>query len=262
MIGTQMAMRHQAGFDAPGQGKMFHDQSETFKPESATVIHAERDYVDYGTTIMACVTKEGVLLASDGKTSRGRLVACLDAPKPTKLTDKIYALRCGNAAHTQMLCRIIPKYIRLLEVQLGEDPPVETAARLFQLICRNNNLSFAVIVAGWDKFKGGQIFSVSSDGCKIESNFAMNGSGSTFLWGWMDSTYREGMTEPEAREWLNKGIALAKARDVSSGGCTRIVSVREDGVKTEMLPWSETPFKLENDPRFATLRQEVCFSIL
>eukprot|EP01060_Flectonema_neradi_P004327 TRINITY_DN1279_c2_g1_i1.p1 TRINITY_DN1279_c2_g1~~TRINITY_DN1279_c2_g1_i1.p1 ORF type:complete len:262 (+),score=56.30 TRINITY_DN1279_c2_g1_i1:44-829(+) len=236
-----------------GEGKLFHDHTETFKPEPAVIIHEDRVYEDLGTTIMACVTKEGVILASDGKTSRGRLITCLDAPKITKISDKIFTLRCGNAAHTQQICRIIPKYIQLLEIQLGTDPPVATAARLFQLVCRNNNISAALIIAGWDKFKGGQVYSVNSDGCKLQSSFALNGSGSTLIYSWMDATFKEGMSEEEAKEWAIKGISLAKSRDISSGGCTRVVTINADKVTEEILPWSESVFKLEDDDKYKVM---------
>lgn len=44
-------------------------------------------------------------------------------------------------------------------IELGEPPLVETAANVFRELCYNyrDSLSAGVIIAGWDKRKGGQV---------------------------------------------------------------------------------------------------------
>jgi 20S proteasome alpha/beta subunit len=43
--------------------------------------------------------------------------------------------------------------------ELGEPPLVETAANVFRELCYNyrDSLSAGIIIAGWDKRKGGQV---------------------------------------------------------------------------------------------------------
>lgn len=48
----------------------------------------------------------------------------------------------------------------------------------------------ALIVAGWDRIAGGQVYCVPVGGTVVQEAWAADGSGSTFLLGLMDSRYR------------------------------------------------------------------------
>eukprot|EP00755_Sulcionema_specki_P022047 Sspe_Gene.75559::Locus_47200_Transcript_1_1_Confidence_1.000_Length_935::g.75559::m.75559/K02738/PSMB6; 20S proteasome subunit beta 1 len=145
------------------------------------------------------------------------------------------------------------------ETTLQELVPVETVARLFQQLCFYNrwNISAGIIVAGWDPILGGQVYNVPLGGSKIKVPYAMGGSGSTFLYGWADETWREGMTKDETIAWLRKAVAHAKARDDSSGGNIRTVCISKEGMEHTMTEWNETPFSLEKDTRLKTLIHEI-----
>jgi len=70
--------------------------------------------------------------------------------------------------------------------ELGNYPPVEAAASIMREIIYNNagQLSASMICSGWDPYKGYQIYSVNQTGFFKEANWALSGSGSTFIWGW------------------------------------------------------------------------------
>jgi 20S proteasome subunit beta 1 len=95
----------------------------------------------------------------------------------------------------------------MLSVQHGENPKVVTVANLFREICYNNKdaLSAGIIVAGWDKYSGGQVFSVPLGGSLHKQPFAIGGSGSTYIYGWCDAEYRDGMTQPECLKFVSTG---------------------------------------------------------
>ncbi len=48
----------------------------------------------------------------------------------------------------------------------------------------------ALIIAGFDDTKGGQVFGCPIGGTLSEQKWAIDGSGSTFIWGYCDSEYR------------------------------------------------------------------------
>jgi 20S proteasome subunit beta 1 len=88
-----------------------------------------------------------------------------------------------------------------------------------------------MIVAGWDPKKGGQVY-----GCPIggtlavgeaeQKGWAVDGSGSTYIWGYLDAHWKpEGMTREDAEALCVEALALAMARDGSSGGVVRLVTV-------------------------------------
>jgi 20S proteasome subunit beta 1 len=76
----------------------------------------------------------------------------------------------------------------------------------------------------------------------MPSKFSIGGSGSTYIYGHVDATYREGMTKEEAQDFVKKAISHAMARDGSSGGVIRIVTIEESGVSREYIPGNKLPF--------------------
>ena len=128
-----------------------------------------------------------------------------------------------------------------------------------QINYNNKHLVGALIVAGWDNKAGGQIFGIPIGGTIVQEQWAIDGSGSTFIWGYLDSVYRyskaggkddarsvqqeclidvsndqcapcrEGMTQAEAEEVVSCALALAMARDGSSGGMCRLVICNMNG---------------------------------
>jgi len=63
-----------------------------------------------------------------------------------------------------------------------------------------DQMTFSIIVAGYDEEKFGQIYAVTIGGYSIRQKIYITGSGSTFLYGYMDKNFKEGMTNEEAVE--------------------------------------------------------------
>jgi len=87
----------------------------------------------------------------------------------------------------------------------------------------------ALLVAGWDAVAGGQIYGVPIGGALVPQRWATDGSGSTYIWGYLDSAWREGMTREEAEALVTTALALAVSTDGSSGGMARLVTVTAGG---------------------------------
>ncbi|XP_037444822.1 proteasome subunit beta type-6-like [Triticum dicoccoides] len=102
-------------------------------------------------------------------------------------------------------------------------------------------LQAGIIVGGWDKYEGGQIYSVPLGGTILKQPFAIGGSGSSYLYGFMDHEWKEGMTQEEAEKFVVKVVSLAIARDGASGGVVRTVTINEEGIKRSYHPGDELP---------------------
>ncbi len=48
----------------------------------------------------------------------------------------------------------------------------------------------ALIVAGWDAARGGQVYGVPIGGTLVRQRWTTDGSGSTYLWGYLDAEYK------------------------------------------------------------------------
>ena len=202
--------------------------------------------VKTGTTIMAVEFNGGVMLAADSRTSTGDYVANRASRKVSRLHERIFVLRSGSAADTQALTAMVRNYLNQHAVELDELPSVNTAANLFKLIAYNNkdNLMAGLIVAGWDKVKGAQVYTIPLGGTRLRTPCAIGGSGSGYITGLVDHLYRADMTESECRDFVTRCVSHAMARDGSSGGVIRIVTVTASDVKEEVLFGDSLPFQL------------------
>jgi 20S proteasome subunit beta 1 len=99
-----------------------------------------------------------------------------------------------------------------------------------------------VIIGGWDPVEKGSVYNIPLGGTCIKMPFALGGSGSTYIYGLVDSLYKEGMGEEETKLLVKKAISHAMARDGSSGGIIRTVVVTEAGNEREYIPGNELPF--------------------
>eukprot|EP00735_Rhodelphis_limneticus_P001069 TRINITY_DN11619_c0_g1::TRINITY_DN11619_c0_g1_i1::g.22101::m.22101 TRINITY_DN11619_c0_g1::TRINITY_DN11619_c0_g1_i1::g.22101 ORF type:complete len:244 (+),score=23.83,sp/Q55GJ6/PSB6_DICDI/60.48/3e-95,Proteasome/PF00227.21/1.6e-45 TRINITY_DN11619_c0_g1_i1:43-732(+) len=191
-----------------------------------------------GTTIIAVEFDGGVVLGADSRTSTGSYVANRVSDKLTPVSDRIYCCRSGSAADTQAISQYVKYYLDLHKTELGREPDVQTAASLFQQMCYQNkdNLMAGIICAGWDRRKGGQVYSIPLGGSLLRQPFTMSGSGSLFVYGLVDAEFRTGMTEAECKSFVTKAISRAITRDGSSGGVIRLATITEGGVKREFIP--------------------------
>jgi len=192
---------------------------------------------------MAVEYDGGVVIGADSRTTTGSYIANRVTDKLTKVTENIYCCRSGSAADTQAIADMVTYYMDLHSVQKGGLPNVATAANVFKQICYGNRdgLSAGIICAGWDKEKGGQVFSIPLGGMCVRQPFSIGGSGSTFVYGHVDKTFKEGMTKDECVEFTKNTLALAMARDGSSGGVIRLAVIDEAGVHRSVYKGAEVP---------------------
>lgn len=128
---------------------------------------------------------------------------------------------------------------------LGGHPYVESAASVMREIIYNNagKLSASMICSGWDPYKGYQIYSVNQTGYFREGDWAMSGSGSTYIWGYFDANYNGTMELAQAMEFLKSAISLACFRDSSSGGIIRMVNITKEKVDRHYFPYQDFKIK-------------------
>ena len=205
--------------------------------------------VKTGTTIMAVEFNGGVMLAADSRTSTGDYVANRASRKVSRLHDRIFVLRSGSAADTQALTAMVRNYLFQHSMELGETlPAVRTATNLMKVIAYNNkdNLSAGLIVAGWDATSGAQVYTIPLGGSMHRTPCAIGGSGSGYITGLVDHLYRPNMSQTECKEFITKCVAHAMARDGSSGGLIRCVTVTETDVSEDVIFGNDLPFQLAN----------------
>ena len=98
--------------------------------------------------------------------------------KISQCHDKIFVCRSGSAADTQAISDYVTYYLDMHKAQIGQPPKVGVAANLFREMCYHNKdgLMAGIIVAGWDKAKGGQVYSVPIGGALLQRDYAIGGA--------------------------------------------------------------------------------------
>lgn len=91
--------------------------------------------------------------------------------------------------------------------QTGEEPTVSEAAAEIQNYCFNyrDQLLAGIIVAGWDKQLGGQVYQIPLGGMCIRRGYAIGGSGSSYVHAFIRECYRENMSRQDTVEFVKKG---------------------------------------------------------
>lgn len=86
-----------------------------------------------------------------------------------------------------------------------------------------------MIIAGYDRKNGGQVYSIPAGGSLHKQSFAIGGSGSTYIYGYTDANWKEDMTEEEGIDFVKGSLQEAIKWDGSSGGVIRMVVLTAKG---------------------------------
>lgn len=190
-----------------------------------------------GTTLVGAHYSGGVIIGSDGRTSRGSYATTMSAKKIGEILDcdeaTIYIARCGSAATSQRCLEDLR--LEFLRFEHGRSTrTVLAAARLAQRKLSSSQ-STSLLCAGFDESRGLQLFQILSGGGLVQSSeFCVLGSGSAYIYGWCDDKWTPNMSKEECIAFVQKAVELAGDRDGSSGGDTEIVSI-EPGQRAQRI---------------------------
>ena len=149
--------------------------------------------------------------------------------------------RSGSAADTQNLASIVRSELVSRQILYRIRGTVtHVASLLWNLLSNDSSLSASLICAGYDHELGrGVIYSIAPGGTVFEERtFAVGGSGSTYILGYLDSHLPkysdDGVeklidSEEEALNIVYNSLCLAMDRDGSSGGFVRMYIIDRVG---------------------------------
>ncbi|XP_054619247.1 proteasome subunit beta type-9-like [Dunckerocampus dactyliophorus] len=202
----------------------------------------DSEEVKTGTTIVAIEFDGGVVLGSDSRVSAGNSVVNRVMNKLCPLHQKIYCALSGSAADAQAISELLRSQLHLHSTEIEEEPRVGAAATMVKNFSYRyrDELSTHLIVAGWDRRGGGQVFSTLSGGL-IRQPFAVAGSGSSYVYGFVDAEYRAGMSRAACQQFVLDTLALAMNRDGASGGVAYLVTVDEHSAEERVVLGNDLP---------------------
>ncbi|MBA0760179.1 hypothetical protein Gotri_022941 [Gossypium trilobum] len=212
-----------------------------------------------GTTTLAFIFKEGVMVAADSRASMGGYISSQSVKKIIEINPYMLGTMAGGAADCQFWHRNLGIKCRLHELANKRRISVTGASKLLANILysyRGMGLSVGTMIAGWDE-TGPGLYYVDSEGGRLKGMRFSVGSGSPYAYGVLDngyhglhemihqlkklhvvgqqaaklSCYRHDMSVEEAAELARRAIYHATFRDGASGGVASVYYVGPNGWK-------------------------------
>ncbi|CAN1838412.1 Proteasome subunit beta type-5 [Linum perenne] len=180
-IGSQMADGFTAapGFDLPTTLDF-----DGFQKEAIQMVKPAK-----GTTTLAFIFKEGVMVAADSRASMGGYISSQSVKKIIEINPYMLGTMAGGAADCQFWHRNLGMKCRLHELANKRRISVTGASKLLANILysyRGMGLSVGTMIAGWDE-TGPGLYYVDSEGGRLKGPRFSVGSGSPYAYGVLDN---------------------------------------------------------------------------
>src|SRR5919197_4576077 len=173
------------------------------------------------TTIVGIKTKEGVVLGSDKRASKGFFIGSKITEKIAKIDDTLAVAIAGQLSDAEYLIKVAKAERKLIELRKGFPLTVRESARLIANLAYSGMKNYQpyfveLLVAGVDQ-DGSHVYAADMSGAITSEDFASSGSGSPVAYGVLESTYRKDISNEEAKQVAAKAVAAAMERDPGSG---------------------------------------------
>jgi len=174
------------------------------------------------TTIVGIKTKEGVVLGSDRRASKGFFIGSKITQKISRIDDTLAVAIAGQLSDAEYMIKVAKAERRLMELRRGFPLIVKESARLIANLAYSGLKNYQpyfveLLVAGVDQEGGGHVLAADMSGAITEEDFASSGSGSPIAYGVLESVYNKDITNEQAKQIATKAIAAAMERDPGSG---------------------------------------------
>jgi len=210
----------------------------------------DKDIMKTGTTTVALVCKDGIVLCADKRVTSGYLIAYKKFEKIAKISDNIAITMAGTVSDIQLLTKLIRAELKLKDIRTGRVAYVKEAVNLLATLVYNNIRKLSLIpgishfiVGGKDSF-GFHAYDIGADGSVTQiEDYNSSGSGSVMAFGVLETLYKKDMTMDEGIKLGAKAINAAVQRDIASGNGINIVTITKDGVRNVLS--KDIEYKIE-----------------
>ena len=181
------------------------------------------------TTIVGINCKDGVVLSSDKRASKGFFIGSKETQKILPIDDTIAVAIAGQVSDAEYLVNSVRAERKLLTLQRGFPLSVKETSKLIANIAYNGMKSYQpyyaeFIVAGVDA-TGPHVFISDMSGAISPEEYVSTGSGSPIAYGVLESSYRKDLTIEQAKSIATSAVKAAMERDPGSGNGIDVVSI-------------------------------------
>lgn len=185
-----------------------------------------------GTTTVALVSKDGVVLAADTRASMGSAVAHKNAEKVFRISDAVGATGAGSVGDIQNFVNVLRVESNLYRMKTNQALSVKSLATLASRILFGSRVYpylALFIIGGYDEKP--IAFSLDPFGGMNEDKYIATGSGMQIAQGVLEDQYTENMPLEEMKKLAVRCIKAAIKRDVATGDGISMAVITKEGYK-------------------------------
>ena len=201
-----------------------------------------------GTTTLAIVCKDGVVVAADKRATAGTMIAMTDVDKVIPVNSQMMLTIAGSVSDAQLLVKLIKAETRLNQLRLGRQNTAKEVANLIGGLVYNmlrNSMGMSVthfLFAAQNTNGTFEVYDIYPDGSvSLVKDFISSGSGSVFAFGVLEAIYKKGLSIEDGVILAKRSISAAMAKDSATGNGADIYKLTKNGVeKVETLRVAST----------------------
>ncbi len=196
-----------------------------------------------GTTIIGIVCKDGVVMASDRRSTAGTIVMSKNIQKTVQINDYLVLAGTGMASDIEMQKKIIAAELKLKELKSKKRPSVKESASLIGMITYRNIRQpsmlpsiVGTLVGGVNEDGSSEIYTIEPAGTalKVEDYDANFGSGMPYVLGLLERQYQKDMSVKEGVELAIEALKSSTQRDTGSGNGIDVFTLTKKGINHEV----------------------------
>lgn len=191
-----------------------------------------------GTTTVGVLSKDGVVLAADKRSTLGRMIYSKKSEKIAPVNERAVITQSGTVSTIQLVKKILRARVRLKELDGGRTLQVKEIAQILSRLNFSNARTPRPEISQW--LLGGydeepRLFDVMPDGAVFEApkeeGYLASGSGMMFAVSVLEDRYEEDMSLEDARSLAVRAVHSATKRDSASGNGIDVYVIDEDGAR-------------------------------
>ncbi|MGB6463793.1 MAG: proteasome subunit beta [Nitrosotalea sp.] len=181
------------------------------------------------TTIVGIKTRDGVVLGSDKRASKGFFIGSKIVQKIAKMDETLAVAIAGQLSDAEYIIKVAKAERRLMELRRGFPLTVKESTRLIANLAYSGLRNYQpyyveLLVAGVDQH-GAHVYAADMSGAITSEDFASSGSGSPIAYGVLESLYNKEIKNEQAKEIATRAVAAAMERDPGSGNGIDVLAI-------------------------------------
>ena len=185
-----------------------------------------------GTTTVGIVCSDGVVIGADTRATMGTFIASPEVQKVFKIDSTLGMTVAGGVGDAQELIRILKAQNEIYKMNENRSMSPKSAASLLSIILQQNKMMpyyVQLIVAGVDGDQP-EIYNLDMfGGYTEETKYTVTGSGSEVAIGYLEESYRKGMSTKEGVKSVAKALSIAIKRNSATGDGMLIATITKSG---------------------------------